>query len=176
MDCQLEHLPEAGQVSTRLGVLLGRLMRALRRKVASAVRAARQPSRIGRKLRQVAAPAPASTPAAPDRRRLALRPGERVRVRPEPEIRGTLDAQKRCGGLGFMGFMAGFCGGTYVVRKRVDRFFDERTRRMLRVRDVVILDEVFCQPPREIESDYAGCDRSCFLFWKEDWLERVDVR
>jgi hypothetical protein len=47
---------------------------------------------------------------------------------------------------------------------------------MLRVRDVVILDEVFCQPPREIESDYAGCDRSCFLFWKEDWLERVDVR
>jgi len=176
MDCQLFQLPEAGRASTRLAVLAGRLGRGLLRRAGSAARALREPSRISRKLRALAAPASGSASPAPDRRPLDLRPGERVRVRALPEIRTTLDALKRCDGLGFMGLMAGFCGGTYTVRKRVDRFFDERTRRMLRVRDVVILDDAFCQPPREASGDYAGCDRTCFLFWKEAWLERVDAR
>ena len=56
---------------------------------------------------------------------------------------------------------------------RAIRFFDERTRRMLRLRDVVILDEAICAPPLEGAHDYAGCDRTCFFFWKEAWLERI---
>jgi hypothetical protein len=69
--------------------------------------------------------------------------------------------------------MGRFCGGIYTVRKRIDRYFDERTRRMLKLRNVVILDGVYCEPPSSGPHDYAGCTRSCFLFWKEAWLERV---
>ena len=36
-----------------------------------------------------------------------------------------------------------------------------------------ILDEVHCVPPDHAACAYAGCQRSCFLFWKEGWLERV---
>ena len=72
-----------------------------------------------------------------------------------------------------MGRMADHCGQEYVVGKRVRRFFDERTRRLLKLRNVVILDGVYCEPPRGDFHDYAGCDRTCFFFWKEAWLERV---
>ena len=49
----------------------------------------------------------------------------------------------------------------------------ECTRRMLRIRNTVILDEVYCEPPADGSDDYAGCHRTCFLFWKEAWLERA---
>ena len=44
---------------------------------------------------------------------------------------------------------------------------------MSKVRDVVMLDGVYCESAPYDRQDWAGCDRTCFLFWKEAWLERV---
>lgn len=112
--------------------------------------------------------APAARPL-----RLGLQPGELVRVRSRAEIQRTLDQSGRCAGLAYTPVMDRHCGQTFKVRKRVGLFFDERTRNMLRVRDVVILDGAFCEPAGGLGVDYAGCTRTCFLFWKEAWLERV---
>ncbi len=104
-----------------------------------------------------------------------LAPGDVVRVRTMAEIEATLDDNGRCGGMEFLPVvMAKFCGQTRTVRGRVDRFFDERNWKMLKLRDAVILDDVYCQPPREADIAWAGCARSCFLFWKEAWLERIE--
>ena len=74
--------------------------------------------------------------------------------------------QERC-------WVDAYCGKSFTVRKRIRRFFDERTRRMVKLRDVVILEGVFCEVSPLGFEEYAGCDRTCFLFWKESWLERV---
>lgn len=106
---------------------------------------------------------------------LNLQPGERVRVKSAHEIQATLDEDNRCERLRYTPtLMNKYCGGTYTVRKRVDRFFDDHTWRLLKLKNVVILDGVYCEPPRNINEGFAGCDRTCFLFWKEAWLERVD--
>lgn len=104
---------------------------------------------------------------------LRLQEGERVRVKALEQIRATLDPVGDCEGLGFMPVQAAFCGGEFSVRRRVEYFFDERTRRMLRIRNTVILDGVYCEPPAGGTDDYSGCQRMCFLFWKEAWLERA---
>lgn len=104
---------------------------------------------------------------------LGLQPGESVRVRPVADIHRTLNEKGQCGGLAYMPAMERFSGRTFVVRKRIERFFDERTRKMLKVKGVVILNDVFCEVGLVDRADYGGCDRSCFLFWKEDWLVRA---
>jgi hypothetical protein len=172
VNCQLVELPAAGRAWSRLGVFAARGYRTLARWTARALRALEQPGLVARALRVRLAPG-AETPHERVRPlALDLEPGERVRVLPLDRIRATLDAEKRCDGLAFMGLMGSFCGRSFTVRRRVNRFFDERTRRMLSVRNVVLLDGVYCEPPRDGCDDFAGCERSCFLFWKEAWLER----
>ena len=105
---------------------------------------------------------------------LGLEPGDRVQVKSVDEIAATLDEEGRFEGLAYIpGLMDQYCGQTYTVRKRVVHFFDERSWRMVKVKNIVLLDEVFCEPPRHIHCDWAACDRTCFLFWKEGWLRRV---
>ncbi|MBA4393857.1 MAG: hypothetical protein C0407_09925 [Desulfobacca sp.] len=103
-----------------------------------------------------------------------LKEGERVRVKSLAEIKKTLDQDGRTEGLGYMDVeMNKHCGGIYTIRKRINLFFDERRWRMLKIRNVLILDGVFCELPADAANDWAGCDRTCFLFWKEAWLERL---
>jgi hypothetical protein len=119
--------------------------------------------------------APAPRPAAHGRPARPLAPGDRVRVRSYEEIAATFDGLGSTGGMSYLGIvMAKFEGRTFTVRGRVERFFDERHWKMLKLRDTVILDGVYCEPPKEAGVDWAGCGRSCFLFWKEAWLERID--
>lgn len=174
MDCQLERLPDAGRE-------LGRFERSLtagRKLFASTVRRA---ARVARDPALVLVKAGLAPPRPRARRGgpvvpppLRLQAGERVRVKDGEAIRATLDRVGDCEGLGFMPVQEAFCGREFTVRSRVERFFDERTRRMLRIRNTVILDGVFCEPPAGGGEDYAGCQRACFLFWKEAWLERVE--
>lgn len=109
----------------------------------------------------------------PARPPLDLRPGERVRVRSVADIRATLDQDGRLRGLAYMPEMQRFAGRELSVKKRVELFFDERTREMCKVKGIVLLDGAFCEGRSSDPTDYGGCDRCCFLFWKEDWLERV---
>jgi len=106
---------------------------------------------------------------------LGLEPGDYARVKPRAEILATLDEHGRCEGLGYMAAEQDrYCGGTYKVLKRVELFFDERTQKMLKVKNSVLLDKVYCEPELHGDPRIAGCQRMCFLFWKEAWLERVD--
>jgi hypothetical protein len=114
---------------------------------------------------------PVSTPALqPDR--LDLQPGELVRIRPRDEIAATLDARSRCRGLYFGDEMTPYCGGTFRVRDRVERFIDETTGEMVELAsDCLILDGVTCGGERS--SWRFFCHRAIFPWWREAWLERV---
>jgi len=106
---------------------------------------------------------------------LDLKVGERIRVKPLSEIKKTLNHEGRYEGLGFMDVvMEKFCGQVFTVQKPIGLFFDERNWRMQKLRRVVILEGVYCElPAHNHYIDWAGCDRTCFLFWKEAWLERL---
>jgi len=107
--------------------------------------------------------------------RLRLMPGEWVRVRPLDEIRATLDDEGRCDGLVFMPSMARFCGMELRVKKRVEAIFDEAGGVLRQCRDTVLLETVICDGMDVRETLGCRCDRSCFYFWHEGWLERVHV-
>jgi hypothetical protein len=114
------------------------------------------------------APAQSLPASGPD---LHLRAGDVVRVRSREEIARTLDAAGTFRGCGFMPNMYAFCGRELRVLKPVERFFDERRWRMLRCHNVVLLEGATCNPT--FDADFRGCDRTCFLFWRTEWLERV---
>jgi len=97
---------------------------------------------------------------------LNLQRGELVEVKSEQEIRETLDEQGRHHGLLWMPGMAKFCGKRYLVRKRVERIMLESTGKMRKIKNTVLLEGVMCE-------DLYGCDRSCFHYWREAWLRRV---
>lgn len=99
-----------------------------------------------------------------------LQPGELVRIRPKAEIMRTLNADLRNRGLGFEEEMARWCGREARVLRRVDRCIDERTGRLLTMKNpCIVLEGVVCEGAYN-----ANCPRSIYAFWREIWLERVD--
>lgn len=174
MECQLGELPEAGQELNRRDRASRSLQRTLGFLVRGTGKVVRDPSILARKTRELSGQRPSTgAPALSPPASLGLKEGERVRVRSWEQIEATLDGDERTGGLAWMALQRQFCGGTYTVARQVERFFDERTRRMLKVKGVVLLEGVHCMPPKGGPEDYAGCQRMCLLFWKEAWLERV---
>jgi hypothetical protein len=100
---------------------------------------------------------------------LKLRPGELVKIKSKEEIIGTLNDSNRNRGLLFEGEMLRHCNGIYKVRRRVDRIIDEKTGKMLDMKNpCIILEDVFCQ------GDYHNyCPRAIYSYWREGWLERA---
>jgi len=72
-------------------------------------------------------------------------------------------------GCGFLDEMTRYCGTKQRVFKRVERFIDERDYRLKKASGVVLLDGVTCSGT----GTTGRCDRSCFFFWREEWLEKV---
>ena len=108
------------------------------------------------------------TPAA----KLDLQPGELVRVKSYAEILETLDENWRNRGMHFDAEMVPYCGQTFRVLKRVEKIIDEKTGKMLRLKnDAIILEGVVCQ------AFYAKCRKFCprsyYQYCREVWLERV---
>lgn len=100
----------------------------------------------------------------------ALKPGDLVRVRSLEEIQGTLNHWGILKGCMFMpNEMSPYCGTTQRVLKRVERFVDERDYRVKTCHGIVFLEGAICQGT----TDYGRCDRSCFFFWREEWLEKI---
>jgi hypothetical protein len=99
-----------------------------------------------------------------------LQPGDLVRVRSRQEIEQTLDRRGKLARCGFMAEMWQYCGTTHRVLKRVEQFLDERDYRIHKTRHIVLLDGVICEGTR----DYGRCDRACFFFWREEWLEKIE--
>ncbi len=72
--------------------------------------------------------------------------------------------------MGFDAEMARFCGRTARVARRVDHIIDERTGRMLRMRNpCIVLEDVICEGAFNL-----NCPRAITPYWREVWLEKVD--
>jgi hypothetical protein len=100
---------------------------------------------------------------------LYLIAGECVRVRTKEEIQATLNPWNELKGCAFISEMGQYCGTTQRIFKLVERFVDERDYRVKYVLGVVLLEGVNCNGT----SFYGKCDRTCFFFWREEWLERL---
>jgi hypothetical protein len=102
---------------------------------------------------------------------LGLRPGELVQVRCKEEILATLDPQARNRGLLFDREMLPYCGEFHRVHRRVDRIIDEKTGKMMYMKQpCIILDGVVCR------SEYNRfCPRAIYSYWREEWLRRVSI-
>jgi hypothetical protein len=99
-----------------------------------------------------------------------LQPGDLVRVKSRREIEPTLDAELRNRGMGFDAEMARFCGRTARVGRRVDHIIDERTGRMLTMRNpCIVLEGVVCEGAYN-----ANCPRAITPYWREIWLDKID--
>jgi hypothetical protein len=99
-----------------------------------------------------------------------LRPGDIVEVRPADEILATLDKNGALSGTVFMPEMIAHLGKRFTVTRRVDKIcnmVDETgSRRMF---DTVYLDDLRCNG-----SGHGGCQAGCRIYWKEEWLRRVE--
>ncbi|HEY3838190.1 MAG TPA: hypothetical protein VGL72_16535 [Bryobacteraceae bacterium] len=114
-----------------------------------------------------------SSPAAPrpliPEEMLGLQPGEWVEVKSGPEILATLDSRSKNRGLLFTAEMMRCAGQRFRVHKRVESIFLEESKQRRTIRNTVLLEQSYC------DGKAFKCDRSCFLFWKEAWLRRVQA-
>ncbi len=101
---------------------------------------------------------------------LNLAPGELVRVKSLPDIKTTLDSAGKHRNLLFSPEMARFCGQSFRVRNRVDNIILEGTPRQRKLKDTVLLETATCGG-----TCHRLCPRKSFLYWRECWLERVEL-
>ncbi len=105
------------------------------------------------------------------REKPTLNAGDLVRVRSVEEIKATLNHWGILKGCMFMpNEMSMYCGTTQRVVKRMERFVDERDYRVKKCNGIILLEGLNCQGT----TDYGRCDRNCFFFWREEWLEKID--
>ncbi|MCJ7572544.1 MAG: hypothetical protein MUO82_11840 [Candidatus Thermoplasmatota archaeon] len=100
-----------------------------------------------------------------------LKPGDLVRVRSKEQILKTLDSNNKLDGCFFMDEMWQYCRSQHKILKKVNYFFDERGAKMYKTRNIVLLEDVHCSGKQG--NLMPRCDRNCYVFWKEDWLEKI---
>jgi hypothetical protein len=108
---------------------------------------------------------------------LGLKPGDSVRVKSQTQIVETLNYYGRNRGMSITAEMTRCCGKEAEVRNRADRIIEERTGKMLELRNTVLLYNVRGNPTLCEEclcADKMGdCPRGEPMYWREIWLERV---
>jgi hypothetical protein len=100
-----------------------------------------------------------------------LRPGDLVEVKTPDEILATLDAEGAVDSLPFMPEMVEFCGRRFRVSNRaVNVCFtgQHSSPRRFRNNDVVLLEDLRCSG-----AAHDGCQKSCMIFWRDQWLRKV---
>jgi hypothetical protein len=106
------------------------------------------------------------TPTRP----LGLTAGDLVQVRSYDEILTTLDVHNRNRGLYFDAEEVPYCGKTFRVLSKVVNLIDEKTGKMLTLKDQnVILDGAICQA--RYSDRRMGCPRAIYSIWRETWLQ-----
>jgi len=104
---------------------------------------------------------------------LNLQPGELVRIKSQEEILCTISTGSRNRGLWWDAELVPYCGGTYRVAKRVHNVIDEKSGKMVRMKNPsILLDSVVCQA--RYSPCRMFCPRSTYAYWREIWLERVE--
>lgn len=102
---------------------------------------------------------------------IPLKEGDLVCVKTKEEIKSTLNHLGKLKGCSFMeNEMSPYCGTVHRVHKSMERFVDERELRVKKCKGLVLLEGVMCQGT----TAFGRCDRSCFVFWREEWLERIE--
>ncbi len=99
----------------------------------------------------------------------SIQKGDLVIIKSKEEIQRTLNKWNQLKGCAFMEEMWPYCGTKQKVLKRVEKFLDERDYLMKKCKGIVILENVMCQGTK----DFGPCDRSCFYFWREEWLKKI---
>ncbi|NUO57115.1 MAG: hypothetical protein HOV71_25885 [Hamadaea sp.] len=98
------------------------------------------------------------------------RVGQWVEVLSADEIMATLDDNGDVDALPFMPEMLQYCGRRLRVGKVANKVCDTMTRSgMRRMDDAVHLLGVRCDG-----SQHGGCQASCLVYWKTDWLKPVE--
>src|SRR2546429_2325929 len=102
--------------------------------------------------------------------RTNLQPGDLVRIKSREEIEPTLNAELLNRGMGFDSEMARMCGRTARVLRRVDHIIDERTGKMLHMKEpCIVLEGIVCEGAYN-----AVCPRAIPPYWREVWLDKLD--
>ncbi len=99
-----------------------------------------------------------------------LQSGDLVRVRSQHEIEATLDRWNELKGCAFLEYMWQYCDTTQRVLQPMERFLDERDYRVKKCKGIILLEGVICRGTPV----FGRCDRCCHLFWREEWLEKLD--
>lgn len=106
--------------------------------------------------------------------RLDIQPGELVRIKSKQDIMQTLDERGRNRGMYFDLEMSRYCGGEYRVQARVNRIIDERSGRMVTMKEpCLILAGVSCRS--EYSQYRLMCPRAIPSYWREIWVERAEL-
>jgi hypothetical protein len=104
---------------------------------------------------------------------LDLQPGDVVEVKSRAEIAATLNREGKHRGLWFDREMMPFCGGTFRVRQRIERFIDDRDGRMIELKnDCVTLEGSVCSGDHSLQRWF--CPRAIYPYWRECWLRRAE--
>jgi hypothetical protein len=106
--------------------------------------------------------------------KLALKPGEVVRIKTKQEIEATIGTDGKNRGLSFdPEEMAPYCGRTVKVQKSVTKIIDEPTGKMLTMKQpCIMLEGVVCRA--EYARNRLNCPRAIPSYWRELWLDRVE--
>jgi hypothetical protein len=92
-------------------------------------------------------------------------PGELVEIRAKDEIMPTLGPDNRNRKMWFDAEMLPHCGARATVDRHVRRIIDEKTGKMVKLGDCVVLDNVVCQGIY-----HRFCPRELDVYWRSAWL------
>jgi hypothetical protein len=102
---------------------------------------------------------------------MTFRVGDLVEIRSEAEILATLDDRGELDGLPFMPEMLKFCGQRLSVHKVAHKTCDTLTKTGLRrMESAVHLVAARCDG-----SAHGGCQTACSMYWKHEWIKRVEA-
>ena len=101
-----------------------------------------------------------------------LKAGDQVRVLSKEEIIATLNHWGQLRGCSFAPEMMQYCKTNQKVLKPVERFVDERDFKVRKTKGIVLLEGIICQGTASL----GNCDRSCYYFWREEWLEQIHAQ
>jgi hypothetical protein len=101
---------------------------------------------------------------------MGFQPGDLVRIKSQEEIEATINGQLLNRGMGFSAEMARFCGRTGRVARQVTQILDEKTGKMIYMKNpCIVLEGIVCEGAFS-----ASCPRGIPAYWREIWLDRVD--
>jgi hypothetical protein len=103
---------------------------------------------------------------------LNLQPGELVEIKSPAEIDATITSEGINRGMRYDMEMRKYSGERHRVEMRVDRLINEKTGKMLQMKNPCIqLEDVYCRA--QCTDRRLGCPRASNTYWREIWLRRV---